>query len=104
MSEEELSVRLDWQERSTVPFRPSTDETMDAPALRHDGSVADRLAHLERSVGDLQKELARLRAEIARVRPSSTPPDASAPRRGAPSKDRPRPIRVRATPRTGDAG
>jgi hypothetical protein len=105
----ELSVRLEWPERSTVPFRPSTDEPADPPAPGEDAVMA-RLARLEGLIDGLQQEIARLHAEIARLRGSSAPEvgdapiDPPRPPLRAGDGERPRPIRVRPKPRSREAG
>jgi hypothetical protein len=94
VTEDQLSVRLEWPERSTVPFRPPTDEAAEDPASHEEVPAADRLTALERSVDLLQVEVTRLRAEVARLSGSAARERGP---RSDPSTARPIKVRSRAT-------
>ena len=66
VSDDELSVRLEWPERSNEPFRPPSDEPDRRLDQGTDTGEAD-LAGLRRAVAELRAELADLRAQVERL-------------------------------------
>lgn len=94
MTDDELSVRLEWPERHNEPFRPSVDDD-DRPGTPRARPAGDDVAELHRAVAELRSEVAALRAEVARLTGSPGPAPRDGGRRSR--QDR-RPIRVRNLP------
>ena len=93
MTDDELSVRLEWPERNNEPFRPASDDAARSSQSPPGRELAgDDVAQLRRAVAELRTEVAALRAEVARLAGTSARPVAD---EGGRRREDRRPISVR---------